>query len=68
VEEVVAECAAAGYEIMTPPSRFVPSRPGDPECVYAFVRDPDGNTVELSQGSPWVPPTPEFRRGELPPR
>jgi catechol 2,3-dioxygenase-like lactoylglutathione lyase family enzyme len=66
IDQVVKECEAAGYEIMTPPSRFVPSRPGDPECGFAFVRDPDGNTVELSQGSPWIAPTPEFQRGELP--
>jgi catechol 2,3-dioxygenase-like lactoylglutathione lyase family enzyme len=66
IDQVVKECEAAGYEIMTPPSRFVPSRPGDPECGFALVRDPDGNTVELSQGSPWIAPTPEFQRGELP--
>lgn len=65
-EEVVKQCEAEGYEIMTPVSLFSPSRPGDPECFFAFVRDPDGNTVELSQGSPWIAPTPEFKRGELP--
>ncbi|MEU8803255.1 VOC family protein [Spirillospora sp. NPDC048819] len=68
IAELVAECAAAGYEVMTPPSRFNPRRPGDPECEYAFVRDPDGNTVELSQGSPWVPPTDEFIAGTIPTR
>jgi len=66
IEEMIAKCAAAGYEIQHPVDVFRPSRPGDPECQYAFVRDPDGNTVELSQGSPWVAPTLEFQRGERP--
>jgi catechol 2,3-dioxygenase-like lactoylglutathione lyase family enzyme len=65
-EEVVAKCAAEGYEIQAPVTRWASSRAGDPDCVFAMVRDPDGNTVELSQGSPWVAPTAEFLRGELP--
>jgi len=66
VPELVDECAAAGYEIMTPYSTFRPRRSGDPECGFAFVRDPDGNAVELSQGSPWVPPSKEFLGGRPP--
>jgi catechol 2,3-dioxygenase-like lactoylglutathione lyase family enzyme len=65
-EEIVQRCRDEGYEVMTPVSRFTSSRPGDPECYYAFVRDPDGNTVEFSQGSPWIAPTDEFLRGKRP--
>ena len=55
------ECEAAGVKVLVPYSRFVPGRPGDPECAFVLVEDPDGHTVEFSQGSPWVAPTDEFR-------
>jgi catechol 2,3-dioxygenase-like lactoylglutathione lyase family enzyme len=63
--ELVAECEAAGFEVITPASEYHSRRPGDPGCIFALVRDPDGNIVELSQGSPWVPPTEEYKRGEV---
>lgn len=59
IEDLVEQCRREGYEIMTPPSPFVPTE--GPSGTYAYVLDPDGNWVELSQGSPWVPPTTEFR-------
>src|SRR5690606_6344139 len=54
VEAAVAACAAAGYEVDAPPATIeaVPGQVG--ACRYAFVLDPDGNRVELCQGSPWV--------------
>lgn len=54
------ECEAAGVKILVPYSPFVPARPGDPECAFVLVEDPDGNTVEFSQGSPWVASTDGF--------
>jgi len=66
IEEIVERCREEGYEIMTPVTPYKSSRAGDPECLFAFVRDPDGNTIELSQGSPWIAPTDEFLRGERP--
>jgi len=42
-------------------SPFKPLRAGDPDCFYVLVQDPEGNVVEFSQGSPWVPATEEFR-------
>lgn len=56
------KCEAAGVKVLVPYSRFVPARPEDPECWFVLVEDPDGNTVEFSQGSPWVTATTEFRR------
>jgi len=59
-EEMAARCAAAGVTIVAPYSTFTPTRPGDPECGYVLITDPEGNRVEFSQGSPWVLPSPEF--------
>jgi catechol 2,3-dioxygenase-like lactoylglutathione lyase family enzyme len=56
------ECEAAGVEVVMPYSPFVPDRPGDPGCGVVVVLDPDGNTVEFSEGSPWVAATEGFRR------
>jgi catechol 2,3-dioxygenase-like lactoylglutathione lyase family enzyme len=51
LEEIVADCEAAGVTILRK-GRFSPT------VEFALVLDPDGNTVEFSQGSPWVfPPT-----------
>ena len=54
VDAAVAACEQAGYEIDAPPvvREEIPSQMG--ACAYAFVRDPDGNLVQLCQGSPWV--------------
>lgn len=43
IADVVNRCAAAGYEVATPLSE---PRPG---LMLAFVRDPDGNNIELLQ-------------------
>ena len=60
-EELQIASAAEGLPVIVPFSEFRPSRLGDPTCFYAIVKDPDGNTVEFSQGSPWVAPTSAFR-------
>jgi hypothetical protein len=52
---------AGGATILASFSTFTPARDGDPECNYVLFRDPEGNVVEFSQGSPWVAPTEEFR-------
>lgn len=62
-EEMQQRCAGAGSTVLVPYSTFTPARPGDPACGYAIVQDPEGNSVEFSQGSPWVAPTGSFRDG-----
>jgi len=60
-QEMQHAAEAAGATIVAPFATFTSSRPGDPECFYVLIRDPEGNTVEFSQGSPWVAATEEFR-------
>lgn len=61
-EELQHTCESLGLTVLVPYSEFRPSRIGDPTCHYAIVQDPDGNSVEFSQGSPWVAPTPELSK------
>jgi hypothetical protein len=56
-----ATCRAAGIEIIAAYSPMSGAREGDPSCHYVLVKDPDGNTIEFSEGSPWVYPTTEFK-------
>ena len=64
-EDMLRKCVAAGSGVIAPYATFRPSRPGDPECGYAIVSDPEGNSVEFSQGSPWTAPTDSFRSGRI---
>jgi hypothetical protein len=59
-EEIQRDCEAMGLTVVVPFSQFRSAREGDPSCFYVIVLDPDGNSVEFSQGSPWVAPTSEL--------
>jgi catechol 2,3-dioxygenase-like lactoylglutathione lyase family enzyme len=53
VRELLEECSAEGVEIDVP---FVPWPEGVSGTVgggYAWIRDPDGNVVQLVQGDHW---------------
>jgi catechol 2,3-dioxygenase-like lactoylglutathione lyase family enzyme len=70
---VTAELEAAGYEIEIPWRRMGSGSfelEGLPEDAgYAYVRDPDGNMIELVQGPEglgWSPPSDAFRTGSVP--
>jgi catechol 2,3-dioxygenase-like lactoylglutathione lyase family enzyme len=43
LREVAAKVEAAGYEIVEPPTEFVPV----PGMGWMFLADPDGNSIEL---------------------
>jgi catechol 2,3-dioxygenase-like lactoylglutathione lyase family enzyme len=60
-EQMQKRAVDGGATLLEPFSTFTPSRDGDPECGYVLFRDPEGNVVEFSQGSPWVAATEEFR-------
>ena len=57
--EICARAAAAGCVIEVPYTPFPPSvnRPGG----YAYIHDPDGNRIEIIQGSMFSPPSEAFR-------
>ena len=43
LREVAREVEAAGYEVVVPPTEFVPV----PGMGWMFIADPDGNSIEL---------------------
>jgi catechol 2,3-dioxygenase-like lactoylglutathione lyase family enzyme len=43
LRDVAAKVAAAGYEVVEPPTEFVPA----PGMGWMFIADPDGNSIEL---------------------
>ena len=45
LDELVAACEAAGYNVPVPPREVSPE--SRPNTRIAFVEDPDGNRVEL---------------------
>src|SRR5271155_1447491 len=59
--DLVARCEAFGCQIEVPFTPFPPSvnRPGG----YAYVHDPDGNRIEVIQGSQFSPPGKAFQDG-----
>lgn len=62
VDDVVSaarRCVAAGAELVRPPGDF--TVPGElaPRARTAIVHDPEGNRIELCQGSAWTPAHPE---------
>lgn len=48
VDVALDRCVAAGADVLIPASRHSGT------VRFAFVADPDGNSVELSEGVPWL--------------
>jgi catechol 2,3-dioxygenase-like lactoylglutathione lyase family enzyme len=56
---IIERCEAAGCEVEVPLTPLPPSvkRPG----YYAYIHDPDGNRIELIQGSQFSSPSDAFK-------
>jgi catechol 2,3-dioxygenase-like lactoylglutathione lyase family enzyme len=55
--EIVRSCEEHGFEVEVPFSPYPPGAgSGGAEDGYAYIRDPEGNMIELLQGVPWSPP------------